>query len=171
MPTRGHLRESLAKGAGDLVDPPTGFERIRGGSFVVFSLCKSRQKVTNEGTRARFKVCKNKEVESGARNRARRDKEKKRGRVNRWRAGVRMRAYGYAVAVYFGMSANAPTCPNDCVSDCLVIVVVVVHSILGANLTTFQSHPLFVFFHFSNILGTEIAEKKATTSFLNLLSR
>lgn len=26
----------LAKGAGDLVDPPTGFERIRGGSFVVF---------------------------------------------------------------------------------------------------------------------------------------
>lgn len=137
MPTRGHLRESLAKGAGDLVDPPTGFERIRGGSFVVFSLCKSRQKVTNEGTRARFKVCKNKEVESGARNRARRDKEKKRGRVNRWRAGVRMRAYGYAVAVYFGMSANAPTWPNDCVSDCLVIVVVVVDSILGANLTTF----------------------------------
>lgn len=26
----------LAKGTGDLVDPPTGSKRIRGGSFVVF---------------------------------------------------------------------------------------------------------------------------------------
>lgn len=36
MPTRGHLRESLAKGAGDLVDPPTGFERVRGRIFCRF---------------------------------------------------------------------------------------------------------------------------------------
>ena len=37
-----------------------------------------------------------------------------------------MRAYGYAVAVYFGMSANAPTSPNDCVRATRYLVVVVV---------------------------------------------
>ena len=59
-----------------------------------------------------MRCAKIKEERSRARSRAARDKEK-RERVNRWMASVRMRARGYAVAVYFGMSANALSFPND----------------------------------------------------------
>ena len=96
MPTRDHLRESWPKVTGDLVDPPNWFQTYpRWISFCRFSLCKSRQKVTKERTRARpvfvdkkrdrprrdsLRCAKIKEEKQGKKPRAARQGEKRKGK-------------------------------------------------------------------------------------------